>query len=242
MKTYKTIALNPNSFIHLTEHLAPLSAIMGMPLLLTDENHEEIVKKYYPDVQTLLLNWQEVTPQYLIENYDVFFQSEPWPRKDFYRNYQKLEQYHQKQVRNVFCPHGFSDKLFWFEKCVWEDITLFYGQNMLDMLKSLEIEQNLNAAVRTGNYRFQFYKKHKTFYDKIADEEVFGKFAKKQPTILYAPTCNDQDNNTSFMDSDAIIGKLPDSYNLIIKIHPELEETNGPALYKMMGKYEKKKI
>ncbi len=241
MKNYETVALNPNSFIHLTEHLAPICVIMGMPLLLTDENHEKMAKKYYPGLQTLLLNWQEVTPQYLIENYDVFFQSEPWPRKDFYRNYQKLEEYHQKQVRNVFCPHGFSDKLFWFEKCVLEDITLIYGQNMIDMLKSMGIEQNLNVAVRTGNYRYQFYKKHKIFYDKIAEEEVFSKFAKKQTTILYAPTCNDQDNNTSFMDSDQFMDELPDSYNLIIKIHPELEETNGPDLYKMMGKFEKKK-
>jgi teichoic acid glycerol-phosphate primase len=240
-KTYHPVALNPNTYVHLTDHLAPLSVIMDMPLLLTDETHAKMAEKYYPGLKTLLLDWEEVTPQYLIENFDAFFQSDPWPRQDFYRNFKKLEEYHQKEVRNVFCPHGFSDKLFWFEKSVWEDITLIYGQNMLDMYKAMGIEQHLNVGVRTGNYRYQFYKKHQAFYDKIVEEEIWNKFEGVQPTILYAPTCYDLDKNTSFLDSDPILANVSDSYNLLVKTHPVLEETHSPALYKMIGKYEKKK-
>lgn len=240
-KTYSPVALNPNTYVHLTEHLAPMSVIMDMPLLLTDEEHAKKSEKYYPGLRTMLMEWQEVTPQYLIENFDVFFQSDPWKRQDFYRNFEKLEDYHQKEVRNVFCPHGFSDKLFWFEKSVWEDITLIYGQNMLDMYKEMGIEQHLNVAVRTGHYRAQYYRAHKAHLDKIAEEEVWSKFERKQPTILYAPTCNDMNLNTSFFNADAILANLPDSYNLLVKPHPVLEETHSPVLYQMIGKYEKKK-
>lgn len=234
------IGLNPNTYSHLTEHLAPICVIMDIPLLLTSEKHAAEAQYLYPGLKTLLLNWEEVTPQYLIEHFDVFFQSEPWHRHEFYSKFQLLEQAHRKQVRNVHCPHGFSDKIFWLEKCVWEDIVLIYGENMLDMFQELGIKQHLNAAIRTGNYRYLYYKQHQLHFDQIAEEQVWSKFKKKQPTILYAPTCNDQENNTSFLHAQDLFEQLPDSYNLLVKIHPALEETDGPALYQIMGKYEKK--
>lgn len=236
----KGVGLNPNTFIHLTEHLAPLCVAMDMPLLLTDEKHAEQAQKFYPKIQILLLNWEEVTPQYLIENFDMFFQSEPWNRQEFYTNFQLLEQAHQKQVRNVHCPHGFSDKVFWLEKCVWEDILLFYGENMLDLFRGLGVLEHLNAAVRTGNYRYLYYKQHQEHFDRLAEERFWSRFAKKQTTILYAPTCHDQDRTTSFLHAHQLFEKLPSNYNLLVKIHPVLEETDAPAVYQMIGKYERR--
>ncbi|WP_068471324.1 CDP-glycerol glycerophosphotransferase family protein [Candidatus Protochlamydia phocaeensis] len=236
----KGIGLNPNTYIHLTEHLAPICVAMDIPLLLTDERHDEEARRLYPGLKTLLINWEDVTPHYLIEHFDVFFQSEPWHRHDFYSKFKGLEEAYHKDVRNVHVPHGFSDKIFWLEKCVWEDITLIYGENMLDLFKELGIAQHLNATVRTGNYRYAYYRMHQAFFDQIAEERVWSRFAKKQPTILYAPTCHDQEHTTSFMQAQPLFEYLPSGYNLLVKIHPALEETDGPALYQMMGKYEKK--
>ncbi|KIC70882.1 CDP-glycerol glycerophosphotransferase family protein [Candidatus Protochlamydia amoebophila] len=240
MKQKACVGLNPNSYVHLTEHLAPLCVAMGMPLLLTDEKHAINSQKLYPQLKILLHDWEDVTPRYLIENFDVFFQSEPWHRHDFYAKFQGLEKAFQKEVRNVHCPHGFSDKIFWLEKSVWEDIVLIYGQNMLDLFKDFKILNHLNVAPRTGNYRYLYYKMFQTHFDSIAEELVWGRFKKKQTTILYAPTCHDQDHTTSFMHAQAIFENLPEDYNLLVKIHPALEETDGPALYQMIGKYEKK--
>lgn len=235
------VGLNPNTYIHLTEHLAPLCTIMDMPLLLTDEQHNQQALDLYPGLKTLLIDWEDVTPQYLYENFEMFFQSEPWNRKDFYTNFQLLEQTYQKNVRNVHCPHGFSDKVFWLQKCVDEDITLIYGENMLDMFKEFGVIDHLNAYVRSGNYRYAYYLQHQEFYDQLIEQQVWNQFADKtKPTILYAPTCHDLEHTTSFLHAQPLFENLPAEYNLLVKIHPALEETDGPALYRLMGKYDNK--
>lgn len=235
----KGVALNPNTYTQLTDHLAPLAVIMDIPLLLTDEEHQRQSHELYPGVQTWLEEWENVTPEYLISHFDVFFQSEPWERQRFYALFQPLEEKYQKEVRNVHCPHGFSDKLFWLNQCVWEDITLVYGTNMLDMFKEQGLSELINAYVRTGNYRYTYYKQHQAFFDQVVEQRFFSRFAKKQPVILYAPTCNDPEKNTSFLDADPIFEKLPSNYNLLVKLHPVLEDTDSPSLYHTMGKYER---
>jgi hypothetical protein len=234
------IGLNPNTYPHLTEHLAPLCVCLEMPLLLTDEKHAEEAERLYPQLNILLKEWQDITPQFLIENYDLFFQSEPWNRHEFYAKFRGLEDYYQKEVRNVHCPHGFSDKVFWLEKCVLEDIVLIYGKNMLDLFEELGIAHQLNAYAMTGNYRLQYYRQHQSHFESIAADRVFSLFEKEQPLILYAPTCHDQDHTTSLMHAEKIFSALPDGYNLLVKIHPAFAETDGPILYYLMGKYEKK--
>jgi CDP-glycerol glycerophosphotransferase (TagB/SpsB family) len=236
----KGVGLNPNTHIHLTDHLAPLCTIMEMPLLLTDEKHGEQVQQLYPEIEILLINWEDFTPQYLISHFDVFFQSELWHRDHFYASFQLLEEEYQKVVRNVHCPHGFSDKIFWLEQAVFEDITLVYGENMLDMFRDQGVIQHLNAYVRTGNYRYPYYRKHQAFFDQLIEEKIFSRFSSQKPVILYAPTCHDKEHTTSFFQSNPIFEKLPSDYNLVVKIHPELEETDGAALYRIIGKYEKK--
>lgn len=235
----KGVGLNPNTYIHLTDHLAPLCVIMDMPLLLTDEKHCDQVQAWYPGIKTLLVNWSDVTPDYLISHFDIFFQSEPWDRRDFYSKFKSLEEKYHKTVRNVHCPHGFSDKIFWLEKCVNEDISLIYGDNMLDLFREQGLFERLNAYVRTGNYRYLYYQQHQEFFDHLIEEKYLSQFTHKKPMILYAPTCADQEQTTSFFHSNPIFEKLPPHYNLIVKIHPTLEETNAPHLYRMMGKYQK---
>jgi len=235
------VGLNPHNNSRLTEHLAPICVLLDMPLLLLDEKCCVTAERLYPGLKTLYVHWEELSPEYLIENFDVFFQSEPWNRERFYKTFQELEKKYGKIVRNIHCPHGFSDKLYWLAQCVLEDITLVYGDNMLDMFKEMGLFHCLNAYVKTGNYRYVYYLQHKEHFDRIVEEEVWSKFSQERPTILYAPTCNDVDQNTSFLDANPIFEKLPSSFNLIVKIHPVLEETDPQALYRTMGQYEKNK-
>jgi hypothetical protein len=234
----EAVALNPNTYSHFTEHLAPLCVIIGMPLLLTDETHAEDVKRWYPGIKTWLVPWQDFNPDYLVAHFDVFFLSELWNRNYFYAKFQALEKLYQKSVRTVHCPHGFSDKIFWLEQVALEDISLIYGDNMLDILKEQGMFEKLNAYVMCGNYRASYYRQHQSYYHQLIESEKLSHLNKKNRTILYAPTRQDQEENTSFMDADVIFANLPSDYNLIVKLHPALEEFDAPTLYQMMGKYE----
>jgi teichoic acid glycerol-phosphate primase len=235
----KGVGLNPNTYIHLTEHLAPICAIMGIPLLLTDEKHAKQAQEFYPTLQVLLMNWLDVTPEYLMENFNVFFQSQPWPRQEFYPQMQKWETLYNKTMRSVHCPHGFSDKVSWFEKNVWEDILLVYGDKMMDLFKESKVDQHLNATVRTGNYRYLYYRQHQSYYDELVEKLIWSRLNPSNPTILYAPTHNDLDNYTTFFNSEELLKQLPKDYNLIVKIHPFLEVTDEHLIYSLIGKYEK---
>lgn len=234
------VGLNPHNNPRLTEHLAPICVLMDIPLLLLDEKLCETTRQLYPGLKTLFVEWDQLSPRYLIENFDVFFQSEPWNRERFYQTFRDLEKYYGKSVRNIHCPHGFSDKLYWLAQCVFEDITFVYGDNMLDMFKELDIYHCLNAYIKTGNYRHSYYLQHKDFFDDLVEDQVWSHFSQNKPTILYAPTCNDVDQNSSFLDASPIFENLPSSYNLVVKIHPVLEETNPELLYATIGKYEKR--
>lgn len=236
----QAVGLNPNNYPQLTDHLAPLCAIMDIPLILTDEDYCLTIKPLYPNLKTVLLEWEEFTPRYLIENYDLLLQSEYWHRQEFYSKFAPLEEEYGKNIRNVHCPHGFSDKLRWFQYCVYEDITLVYGDNMLDMFKEMGILQHLNTYVRIGNYRYSYYLQNKNFYDAIANEKIKSRFQNNNPILLYAPSWHHEEDNSSIFESNSIYENLPSNYNLVVKIHPRQEETNAPALYRLMGKYEKK--
>lgn len=146
-----------------------------------------------------------------------------------------------KQMRHVFCPHGFSDKGFYLKEAAKEDIVLTYGQNMLDQLEHHGVLHRLSNSVITGNYRYTYYKQNQEFYDDLVKNEVLNKFIKEQPTILYAPTWSDFEDSSTFFDCYAdIIGKLPSSFNMLVKLHPRLELDDAGLYYSIIGKYEDK--
>lgn len=233
----KGVGLNPSAYRQLTDHLAPLCAIMQIPLLVTNAVYAEEVSSHYPDVQILLIDWMDFNPLYLAENFDVFFQSEPWNRQAFYQTFAGLEKRLNKQLRNVHCPHGFSDKIFWLEKGVWEDILLVYGQNMIDQFKENDVEKHLNVSVRTGNYRYAYYLKHQAFYDELFEEKV-GRFLNPhKKTILYAPTRQDQENSSTLFYAESLLKNLPSSYQMIIKVHPAIEHENEVQLANLSERY-----
>lgn len=237
----KGVGLNPASQIHYTDHLAVVCIIMGIPLLFVDHQDYTLAVKYYPGLIARQEEYQNFNPEYLIANYDVSFMSDLWDRRTFHEKYASLENKYNKVLRNVHCPHGFSDKGFYLKKTAMEDIALIYGQNMLDQLKHEQAYQNLNQYVITGNYRYTFFKKHQAFYENVYKEDIQKKFDKPRPTILYAPTWQDLEDSTSFFDAYSfLLDQLPADYNMIVKLHPRLELDDTVSYYKIIGKYEKK--
>lgn len=238
----KLVALNHASHPHYNDHLCPIASIMNMPLLVIDENDFLLCQKCYPDVEVIKVDYQEFNPEHLIKHYDVLFMSDLWDRTIFHEKFEILEKRYQKKMRNVHVPHGYSDKGFYLRKAAREDITLIYGQNMLDMFKNEGVFGELNKYVITGNYRYSYYKKNKVFYDSLVEKEIFSQLDPNKKTILYAPTWMDMEESSTFFEYfEEILKNIPESYNVIIKPHPQLELDNTPLYYKILGHYENHK-
>ncbi len=215
---------------------------MDIPLLFLDEKDSELGKKYYPGLQIATQDYASFNPEYFIQQYDVLFLSDLWDRHTFHQKFAPLEKKYNKVLRHVHVPHGYSDKAFYLKKCANEDITLIYGQNMLDMLKENKVWDQVHEFVLTGNYRYTFFKQHAAFYRQLVQQEILSQFDQPRPVILYAPTWMDLEESSTFFTADeAVLGKLPSYYNLIVKLHPRLELDDPAAYHRIMGKYEHKK-
>lgn len=230
----------PGKGIHLVDHIGVVCIGMGIPLLFTDEQHYRIALRYYPELDARLVEERDVAPDRLTENYEVIFSPNYCDRTLFKHLFGPAEEMYGKQMRWVYCSHGNSDKgqaYYLMEMYAEEDIVLLYGQRMINFLKEKEVFHQLQHFVVTGNYRYPYYRKHSAFFDAIVEEEVFSKLPKGKQTILYAPTWNRED--TSFFSACAMMcDNLPEEYNLIVKIHPEIESENYGAVYRMLCRYE----
>ena len=233
------VVLNPQSLVHFLDHLCPVASLMQLPFLTKEVSQYTLAQSYYPDTTIQLIDDEEFTPKKLFDNYDVLFMSNYFADTDLVTHFKKYEQKFGKKMRVVNCPHGFSDKEYYLKLCVREDIVLVYGQNMLDMLRDCEVLQDLKNYVITGNLRYQYFKKHKEFYCDLVQKEILSKFAKKQPIILYAPTHKDSTLASSFFEgADDFLRNLPSDYNMIVKLHPRLDD-ELLEVYKIQARYEK---
>lgn len=233
--------INPIAQTHFTDHLAVICYLMNIPLIFLDPSDHTLAQHYYPGLDARFVEYENFSPEFLVANFEVLVMSDLWDKKSFQDKFRTLEMKYGKQMRHIFCPHGFSDKGFYMKLAAQEDIVLAYGQNMLDQLKHHRVLQHFTNMVMTGNYRYTYYKQNKKFYDELVSTEVLKKFIKKQPVILYAPTWADFEDSTTFFDCYGdILGKLPPEYNLIVKLHPRLELDDAGKYYSIIGKYEDK--
>lgn len=239
MTTLRGAGLNPLSYWHHNDHLAPICHLLDIPLLLSDREWVELTRRYYPEVQVEYIAWENFTLQRLVQDFDVFFRSDLWKRDSFKAAIAPYERQFGKSIRTVHCPHGFSDKVFWLRQCADEDATLIYGPHMIDMLKDCGTWEQVQQPIVSGNYRLSYYKKFKDSLDAIVQDEVLSQFGSQQTTVLYAPTWKDEESPSTFFEAiDTIIEALPSRLNLLIKLHPMLEQNDIASLFRIQGAYE----
>ncbi|HSW86826.1 MAG TPA: CDP-glycerol glycerophosphotransferase family protein [Rhabdochlamydiaceae bacterium] len=233
MDSKKIVGIHTGPDTHL-DHLGVLCAILHIPLIVTEENTLQLAKKFYPDCQTIFIPHSDLSIGFLAENFDVIFECGKFWALELVP---LLELLHQKNMRIVFCPHGNSDKGHSLSFPIEQDISLVYGDHMIDLLKKTgSFSQKM---LRTGNYRFLYYTLNKSFYDERAQEEIFSRLNEQQKTVLYAPTWDEKENPTSFFDAcEDVILQLASDFNLIIKLHPFLEEHYPAQTYRILAQYE----
>lgn len=216
-------AISTGPTTHL-DHLAPLCEELEIPLIVTEPDHEELAQIFYPMIETRYIPLQDLHLDYLA-NWDgivtcgKFWAMELGPALRLVKG---------ADVRFFFAPHGHSDKEELLDNPTPQDIDFVYGPRM-------KKTRNNPRAIEMGNIRRAFYLKHKEHFDKLAAPF----FQTEKQIVLYAPTWESRATPSSFFNRiDDIVPLLSKDYELLIKLHPLLEE-NNPALYhRAIGKYE----
>jgi hypothetical protein len=231
--TKRCAALSTGPYTHL-DHLGPLCAALEIPLIVTEEHTYRLAQKFYPQIETVLK--EELPLDFLASSFDTLFGCGKFWALELLPLFELL---YGKKMHLVFCPHGNSDKGHSVCTPVPQDIALAYGQQMIDQWKKTGAQ--IDTIITTGNIRYPFYRKHRHFYDEIAEKEVFSRLSPHKRTILYAPTWQDQENTSSFLkDCELLIEQLSSTYNLIVKLHPLLEERHPAETCHILTKYEDK--
>jgi hypothetical protein len=231
----RAVALLTGPSTHL-DHLGVLSTLLKIPLIVTEEKHYRLAQEYYPDLKAELKGLRELSLEHLAFHYDMIFET----GKSFAAELTPLLQHcFQKTMRFVFCPHGNSDKGHSQLQHLTQDISLIYGDHLRDLLTQNGAAAHTRHLVRTGNYRYTYYLRHKKFFDILAEEKVFCQLPCNKPTLLYAPTWSNSENPTSFFTAThRLIQELCGTYNLLIKLHPLLIESEPARALHIMARYE----
>lgn len=206
---------------HHLDHMAPLCAILEIPLIVTEELLLKQAQEAYPVVDTIYCDYLEL-PFFMTKTYQFVFCC--FPRILFNELFFLAQLLSKKNIYTIWCPHGNSDKgnlKPYVEALFQDELLLVYGQQMIDFFTRHGL---IKPYVVIGNFRYQFYRQHKDWYDDYVTQKV--PFSPKK-TILYAPTWQDYEKSCSFFSAtDSLIEQKPDKYRLLIKPHPNLKRQN----------------
>ncbi len=227
------IITGPDTYL---DHLGIFCYYMGIPLIVTERATYEKAREFYPLVNVVHKEMSELSFDFLAENFHVIFETGKFWMTELGP---ALGWLYKKKMRFVYCPHGNSDKGHTSKEHMAQDISLVYGDHMLDLLSRTGARDRIHSIVRTGNYRAQFYKEHRSFYQELAHKYLAHRLDFKKRTILYAPTWEDGENPSSFFSKTGdVVEQLSQEWNVLIKLHPFLVEHHPAAVYRIMGLYE----
>lgn len=204
------VAISTGPSTHL-DHFAPLCYALEIPLIVTDEEHLSVGKKFYPMIEWQFIPLEDLTLEFIAKNFDSILTSGKFWALELK---EPLKLIFKKDIRFIFIPHGHSDKED-FLKPISQDIQLSYK--------------------KMGNIRHLFYKEFQAHFDTLAADF----FRSEKKNVLYAPTWETKATTTSFFDKTSeIVEALSGKYNLLIKLHPLLEENDPVAFHRILGKYD----
>jgi hypothetical protein len=207
--------------IHYIDHLAPFCAQMKWPLIVCDTSVAEACLRFYPMTDVIHTNFSKLRLPPCIVSCD----NRPLLAS-------ALGPFSSWGGRFIWLPHGQSDKGWkapYFEALGSEDLLLVYGERMRQVLRSKNIQV---PQVSVGNFRWQFYQTHYTFYNQLMEKQ-FG----KHRFVLYAPTWDDSEQNGSFWQVfESLIKSVPPHVHLCIKVHPNMQKMFPAKLERCRGR------
>lgn len=230
----QSLAISTGPSTHL-DHLGVLAAILNIPLIVTEEKTFQLAQRFYPGLNAILKEPRDITLDFLAQQNKIFQCGQFWALELM----PLIELLYRKKVEILFCPHGNSDKGHSALALPGQETALLYGQQMVDLYQE---KGQVKKLILTGNYRYLYYREHQSFYNAIAQREIFSKLSQSKRTLLYAPSWNDGENISSFFSSaKRVIEELTPDFNLILKLHPFLEEQHPAETFHLLSQYENRK-
>jgi len=207
--------------VHYIDHLAPFCALMQWPLIVFENSIAEQCAQFYPMTEVIQTDFSfQQLPECIVscDNRPLLTLA--------------LGPFSKWKGRFIWLPHGQSDKGWkssYFEALGKEDLLLIYGERMRGTLRSKNITL---PQVSVGNFRWQFYQTNRSFYNYLMNK-TFG----KGRFILYAPTWDDCEQNSSFWKAyEQLIATVPGKLHLCIKVHPNMQKKSFAKLEQCRGK------
>jgi len=221
------IGVLPGQRLAMVDHLVPLCHLMDIPLLCTDRWTHDLIEIFYPFSRSIFEEAPDFSLQNALNTYDLFFYVDlhRYPHHFF----QFYDYTYRGKARSVCGLHGCSDKKrhhFWAERYANEDVVLIYGRHMQEFIEEKSAWQRLKKIIFTGNFRYQYYKEYREFFDKKYASFLFPDTGRK--TLLYAPTWTSPkkkkegglDHTSAFEAHPFILDSIPEEYQVIVKFHP----------------------
>lgn len=221
------------------DHLGVLSLMLNIPLIVTEKELLEHFQAFYPAGEVYHVPLQELSLAFMAEHFDGILHSAKFWNLEIGP---MLKLLFNKEMRFIFCPHGNSDKGHSLKTHAKQDISLYYGAHMRELLQKTNADLYIDKTIRSGNYRKAFYYDNKKFYDRIIEKKIKAHLFADKKTILYAPSWHDRENPTSFFSATySIIDRLKKDYNLLIKLHPLLTSFHPAETAKVTCHYKEQK-
>ena len=217
------------------DHVAVLAALLGLPLVVSDERIARLARKFYPTLQVKEY-YHTVAAQKIVQDYDCFFSALP---SDLLDGILFLpERLLNKKNLRIYLPHGNSDKGYAapiIEELRQEQIALVYGQKMIDLFKEKKIYSSMDQVIEIGNFRYHYFKQHEAFYDQLLKEIPLDRSKK---TLFYAPTWEDSESSGSFFEAlPILVERLTHEHNLMVKVHPNTLLFRADEMEQMKERY-----
>jgi teichoic acid glycerol-phosphate primase len=232
------VILFGNSPHHL-DHLAPLSSLLKLPLIVEDKKILLLAQKYYPKTDAIFRPIPEFY-FYCLQHFTTLITCFPRPHFDI--DFFLPQHLLKKRAQTIWCPHGNSDKgraSFFMEGLQKEELLLVYGERMESFVKEKGVA---SKCLQIGNYRFDYFVQNKKFYQSLLKREVLPTLCKGKKTLLYAPTWEDSERSSSI---EKFLFPLLDSYdgqcNLIFKPHPNLFHSHFLQMESLKDLFKKRK-
>ncbi|MEO6953007.1 MAG: CDP-glycerol glycerophosphotransferase family protein [Polyangia bacterium] len=254
------LALNLLGRVHFLDHFAPICEALDLPMIVCEEVHREVAARYYPGLRIDVIPKDQLSADDITSRYDVLFQSQPSLAREAefiaagidasaagvppqWRGIMEAlttrGAERARPITWVFCPHGYSGKPSWLKRSAFEQVTLVYGDAMMDRYRELGLTQYLGQTLAIGNQRLGYYERHRVELDALVAEECKGHLRPGARTIMYAPTWNEGEGATSFFSGcELLLKTLPDEHNLIVKLHPLMTIQSVPDVVRLKERHQ----
>lgn len=233
MEKIQSIGLICEEDFHYIDHLAPLCSLLQIPLLVTNQEVECLVKRWYPEVVVYLVELASLA-EILQKEVSTIYYCFTSGYLDLYLGISQL--IHPKAFQRIWVPHGYSEKNN-YEGFQQEKEILIYGTQMRQRLEKYPSMKK--HWIR--NYRLTYFCNHLFFY-REALKKQFASLDSRVPTLLYAPTWEDRENSSSFPECENLFSLFPKEMNLIVKFHPNTYRKKWVEIERLKARFESQNL